>query len=317
MPSLSRYRIIFAAVVLETLGVGAFAIQGCGDDNQVDGGDSGPDVTTDVANDVKADAKDGGQDVLVDSPADSPSDAPSDGPGPGLSYAISEATAICQNWFKCCPQNVNYNLNACIGGLLGYGWESNLPSNTSVYSRGKVDFDPDAGAACVAAINQFTCTQTATYWASVTSACQHVFKGTVPSGQGGCVSSFECAPNSFCDPSVDGGLCTSVRAKGQPCNDILKGYSVADEECSYLGSTQSGMFCDIIDNDGGYGAPGTCQQSLPNGSNCWNQGTIDYSDLSCTSLLCGTSTGTCGTTATYPVIAGTCDFYAIKDAGTD
>nr|UXE44895.1 hypothetical protein Hi04_10k_c3883_00004 [uncultured bacterium] len=307
MPSFSRQRIIFAAVVVEALAAGAFMIEGCGGDDNVDAGpDTGPDVTADVTKDV-------GPDIIVQ---DGGKDADASDANVGLAFAMQEATAICTNWFKCCPPPTsNYDLNACVAGVSGYGWEGNLSSNAVVYGRGNVNFDPDAGAACLAAINQFTCTQTSTYWASVTTACQHVFSGKIAGGSGGCLSSFECAPNNFCDPTVDGGFCTSVHTNGQPCNDKLTGYNVANQECSYLGSTQSGLFCDIVNNGaGGYGAPATCKPTLVNGANCVNTTTFDYTDLGCTSLLCGDDSK-CGDTATYPVIAGTCSFYKIKDAG--
>jgi hypothetical protein len=310
MPSLSRHRFIFAVVAVEALAASAFTIEACGGDNQIDAGDSGPDVTADVGKDALPDVvQDGGNDGDVNTPDVVDGSA-------GQAFATQEATAICTNWFKCCPPpSSGYDMNACVAGLLGYGWEGNLSSDLTVYSRGNIDFNADAGAACLAAINQFTCTQTATYWATVTTACQHVFAGKIAGGSGGCKSSYECAPNNFCDPTVDGGFCTSVHTNGQPCNDKLTGYNVANQECSYLGSTQSGLFCDIVNNGtGGYGAPATCKPTLANGTNCVNTTTFDYTDLACTSLLCGDDSK-CGDTATYPVIAGTCSFYKIKDAG--
>ncbi len=306
-----RFRIIFGVFAVQALGAGGFALEACGGDDNADGGDSGPDVTQDVV------GKDNSQpDVVIpDAGKDADaSDAPTDGPPPGLLFAENEANAICTQWFKCCPSDAGYDTTACVNGLLGFGWESNLPQTTTVYGNGHVNYDTDAGAACIAAINSFTCTQTANYWASVTTACQHVFSGKLTTGQTGCVSSYECAPNNFCDPTVDGGQCELLKTSGQACNDKLKGYTVANQECSYLGSTQSGLFCDVVNNDGGYGGAATCKPTLSNTTSCCNATTSDYTDLACTSLLCGDNCQ-CGSTTTYPVIADSCNFYKIKDAG--
>jgi hypothetical protein len=244
----------------------------------------------------------------------------------GLVAATNEATAYCTKWLSCCPAAGGpYDLQSCIRATTTYGWEGTLPLDPSVYSRGNITVDQAKAAGCVTALQGFPCgMQTAAQWGAITTACEGVMQGTIPTNSPGCVDSFECAPGNYCDPTVDGGLCTKLAAQGAACNTKIQDpYAgtdaggglapLADQMCSYLGSGNTGLFCDLITK--GPNAA-TCQPLLANGAMC--QSTVNsgyYDDQACTPpALCGDDT-LCGDPALYPY-PSFCAFYPPpKDAG--
>jgi hypothetical protein len=297
---------------------------GCGgDDNKaLPTADSGPDVTTDTGgHDVMVvEASDAGSDVL-DAANDTNLGSDGDsGPAPGEVFALAEATAFCKAELNCCPGGLDsgtYDLNGCIGNLVTYGWEGTLPSDQSTYSRGHVVIDQAKASQCLAALANFPCgTQTGAQWGTITQACELVITGNIPVNQTGCSSSWECAPNSYCQPSTDGGLfhCQPLAAVGQPCNTDIHSDVVplSDQMCSYLGSGQPALFCDLIDEAAD---AATCQPVLANGANCFNVTTGYYDDQACPAAtpLCGDNSQ-CGGTASYPYPAQ-CAEFVVKDAG--
>jgi hypothetical protein len=182
--------------------------------------------------------------------------------------------------------------------------------------------DQNKAAGCVAALGTFPCgTQTAAQWGAITSACQSVIQGTIPSNSPGCIDSFECVPGNYCDPTVDGGLCTPLAGANQPCNTKVQDPYVAtggippfaDQMCSYLSTGQPALFCDLI-NNGADAA--TCQPRLANGAACSNATNGYYDDQACTAPgLCGDNLQCAGTT-TYPLLSF-CQYYGPQpqDAG--
>lgn len=250
----------------------------------------------------------------------------SDATPPGLVFANDEAVALCNAYFGCCPGGVDggYDISRCVINLRAYGWEGTLPSDETVYGRGHITFNPTQGSGCIAAINSFPCTQTGSQWAVITQACEGIFQGTIAVNAGGCVSSFECAPSSYCDPTVDGGLCRPLAKQGEPCNTVIASSTttapVPDQMCSYLASGQPPLFCDLIDNPDA-ATYATCQPVLAAGASCQTgpaNPNYYYDDQACPAAgpLCGDD-GKCGDQATEPVISGFCGFFTIQDAGAD
>lgn len=310
------------------------ALEACGDDTSGTAPDSGNDVTGDVTEDVTMET--GGGDTGPDAPGDvnmtmdagDASDSPIFKPdveageaGPPLSYlfAQAEARALCIAWFNCCPGGFDsgaYSLDNCVLNLATYGWEGTLPQNLNVYNRPYVTVDQTKATACLNAIQAFPCgTQTAAQWATITQACELVLTGTIPVGQSGCVSSWECAPNSYCDPTNDGGTCTALATQGQPCNTVINAGSPPlnpepDQMCSYLGSQQPALFCDMINNS--FDAA-TCQPLLATGAPCINAAGTYYDDQACpvNGPSCGTA-NTCGSPQSAPYFF--CGLYP-ADAG--
>lgn len=315
-----RGTIVALVAALGGVGLAGLVEIGCGDDSSSAPVKAAPDATADgeaggdSASQVTTDSgrRDGTPSVEADAAAD--------GASPGLDFARDEATAFCRRWLGCCPDGLDggaYDLQRCIDSNVAFGWEGNLPADPRVYSRGHITVDEAKAAECISALQSFPCgTQTPTQWGAVTSACQLVIQGTIPSNSPGCISSFECAPGNYCDPTVSGGLCTRLATKGQPCNTkindpALSMNPLADEMCSYLSSGKPALFCDLINN-----APdaATCQPLLANGASCSAAPNGYYDDQACAPpSLCGDNLQ-CGGTTSYPYVAF-CQYYGVKDAG--
>jgi hypothetical protein len=326
---------------LVAFGLGGFAATGCGNSGNGGGGggDSSADTTSDSTNETESGADtsmpDAGADVVVVDSGTTPdtgvvvdsgvidsgvvdTGADSGQAEAGLSalgFADAYGVTYCRALFACCPSGVSYDVNACSVAAANEGWELSLPSST-LYSRGHIVINDSQAAACLAAVANYPCgTQTAAQAQAVTNACELVLQGTIPIGSAGCLSSFECAPGAYCDPTTAGGTCTALATLGQPCDTKINSTTpvIPDQMCSYLGSANTGLFCDIIDN--GPDA-GTCQHQLAAGANCANAVTGYYDDLACAPPSLCSDNNICGGTTSYPY-PFFCNLYAIHDAGTD
>ena len=304
-------------------GLCGLSFAGCGGDNSTPLPKA--DATSDAVSDVVAPSETGADVDAASVDAADGGDAADSGVftadggegGIGLAYAQAQAAAQCVAFLNCCTGGLDggtYNLDGCIQNTTVFGWEGTLPGDLAVYSRGNVTLDQSQAASCIAAIKTFPCgTQTAAQAQAITSACEGVMQGKIPVGTGGCISSFECAPNGFCDPTVDGGLCTALATQGQACNTKINSdvNPIPDEMCSYLGSSTPALFCDLI--SAGPDAA-TCQPLLAAGANCVNATTGYYDDMACVPpAQCGDNSQ-CGGTASYPY-PNFCTFYTITDAG--
>jgi hypothetical protein len=278
-------------------------------------GDSAPDNSAEGAVDAEGGTMDA--DSAADAPEEADADAaPEAGPNPIQQYAAQYAQAFCAGRGKCCPGYPgSFDQAGCVAGNGTIGWESTLPANASVYASGNLAFNADAGAGCIAALQNFACNPdggpvTAAQYSAVTSACLRVLTGTIAPDSGGCVSSFECS-NGYCNRSADGGngtgVCTPLLANGATCSP---GPDTPDEMCSQAGSYQPTRWCNRLDGS----ATGTCVAPLSNGATCYvpSVSVTYFDDYGCTTLLCGDD-GLCGDPATYPA-PGFCTSY-IADAG--
>ncbi len=311
-----RGTMVALGAALGAVGLGGVVETACGSSGtSATPADSGIDVTSDREIDTGPQM---GRDAGGDSAPPSNVDGGGDAASAGLAFAIHEATAYCSKWLSCCAGGLNagsYDLQRCIDGNTTLGWEGTLPLDVRVYSRGHIKVDQAKAAGCISALESFPCgMQTPAKWGAITAACELVIQGTIPSNTAGCISSFECAPGNYCDPTTGGGTCTPLATQGQPCNTKINDPSglnpLADEMCSYLSSGQPPLFCDMIDN-----APdaATCQPLLASGASCSNATTGYYDDQACAKpALCGDNLQ-CGGTATYPY-ANFCQFY-LRDAG--
>jgi hypothetical protein len=303
------------------VGLAGLEEMGCGGNTSSTPSHSGTaDATTDGETETRGDSA---PEATTDSGGGEPDvqgDVAADGPPVGFVVALSEATAYCSRWLSCCPGGLGggaYDLQRCIDTNTTLGWEGTLPLDKRVYARGHIAVHQAKADSCAKALNSFPCgMQTPAQWAAITSACQFVIQGTIPSNSPGCIDSFECAPGNYCDPTVAGGTCTPLATQGQPCNTKINDPSlslnpVADQMCSYLSSGYPPLFCDLINN--GPDAA-TCQPLLANGASCSNATNMYYDDQACTPpALCGDNLQ-CGGTTTYPY-ANFCQFYEIQDAG--
>jgi hypothetical protein len=262
--------------------------------------------------------------------ADSGADAPEYDGSMLTQYALNQATAYCTRELGCCPgmDAGGYDLAGCQNLLAGLGWEGTLPQNYQVFNRPFVVMDQARAAGCLAAIAALPCgTQTPAQFAAVTSACEFVFTGTIPVGQSGCISSFECAPSAaidagggaYCNKPADAGVgvCTALATAGQPCDTAINSAdpTIPDYMCSYLASSNTGLYCDLIDPAGSPNYA-TCQPLLAAPmAPCTNATSMYFDDQACGAAsggpLCGDNG--CGTSASYPYV-GFCNTF-IRDAG--
>lgn len=315
-----RGTIVALGIGLGAISTVELAEMGCGDDTSGAPLESNSDATADSK--VAADSGSGatsGDGNVVDGPDSMPHvrDAATDGAPIGLVVATNEATAFCHKLLGCCDSRLDggtYDTRRCIDSLVTFGWEGTLPADPRVYYRNHIDVDQAKAAGCVSALSSLPCgTQTPLQWGAITSACELVITGTMPSNSLGCISSFECAPGNYCDPNVDGGLCMALASQGQACNTRIRSdlNPVPDEMCSYLGSGQPALFCDLIRN--GPDAA-TCQPLLANGASCSNSASQYYDDQACSPpSLCGDNLR-CGGTTSYPYV-NFCQLYEIGDGG--
>lgn len=313
-----RGTMVALGAALGAVGVGGVVETACGGGSSSSAtvADSGSDVTNDRESDTGSQTgRDAGGDSALQSETDG---GGGDAASAALAFALHVATASCSRWLSCCANGQDagsYDLQRCIDSNTTGGWEGNLPYDVRVYSRGHIKVDQARAAGCISALRSFPCgMQTPAQWGAITAACELVIQGTIPSNTAGCISSFECAPGNYCDPTVGGGTCTPLAKQGQPCNTKINDPTglnpLADEMCSYLSSGQPPLFCDMIDN-----APdaATCQPLLANGASCSNPTTGYYDDQACVKpALCGDNLQ-CGGNATYPY-ANFCQFY-LRDAG--
>jgi hypothetical protein len=243
-------------------------------------------------------------------------DTGSDAPNAIQEYATQYAKALCVGEGKCCPgyDAGAFDMAHCSSVWTTVGWEYTLPASSTAYTAGHLVFNADAGAGCLAALQNFDCTTlgtvTAAQYSAVTTACLGVLKGTLAPGAAGCISSFECA-NGYCSLPTDGGTgtCTALAANGGTC---APGVDSPDQMCSQAGAYQPPLWCNRLAG----GATGTCAAPLVNGATCYDP-TVSasyYDDYGCTSLLCGDD-ALCGDPATYPTPPpGFCENFA-TDAG--
>jgi hypothetical protein len=319
MRSLRAVMVALGAAAGATLTASLITV-GCGSSSGSSSGpgsDGGKDSSIDVGADthVMEEAStpdaDAGSEADVVTTQDSGQEADADGSFPQApgDWSNQEALALCQGVLNCCPGGIDsgtYDLTRCqtqfatgAGGAgTGEGWfEYTIPELPNLYDAG-IAFDSDAGASCLALLRSFPCgTKTAEQWQTITTACFGALAGTLPIGTT-CQSSWQCSPGEFCD-RVDGGTpygkCAALVGQGQPCGVGQRVLSDPDQMCSYLGSDQPALFCNLIDPDAGP----TCQPLLPNGATCTDSTGNNFYDMACTAGLCGDN-ATCGATTALP-----------------
>jgi hypothetical protein len=333
----------FLLVVLELLVVGSMPCGlmalGCGDSG-AGSGDSGPDATADGNSEATVDSsRDVAQDAARDNATpDAPSDtkagdagvdgdaaAVGDAPadvGPDRTaenaFAPQVATALCNQIALCCfPDGgtAAFNMAQCTSDTTGSGYQN---SSFGVYAmaNGNINFNPDAGGACLGAIGSIAnCTVTAALQPTIITNCFGAYLGTLGAGAP-CAASMECAAGQVCAVTDGGatGACAALRTAGQPCGDRPANPAIASEFCSYRGSGNTGRLCNQMDDAGGNLEAGswTCQPQYPVGAFC-------NFDTDCVPpQICDLVTGTCVSTSRPLIFAGTggavCPQYTL-DAG--
>jgi hypothetical protein len=274
-------------------------LQGCGGDTSPGGApkDSG---TTDVTVDMNVPPMEAGpgDSGSADAGADAAPDAAMVAIG---DYPLAAATALCQVYSNCCPFDggVHFDNAKCTKTILStYGFNYTLPGDLGIFDAGNVQFDAATAAQCVGAISALPnaqCIATGSAWANATKTCFAVTQGKIAIGHGPCASPFECVPGANCATTTDGGSqCVALSGAGGACLPNV----YADTDCSYLGSGNTGTWCEPGDASPNNG---TCQPTIADMQTCPSNG--DY--FGCASLGCGDD-GNCGTgqALTTPFLCG-------------
>jgi hypothetical protein len=157
-------------------------------------------------------------------------------------------------------------------------------------AAGKVKYDGEAAASCLAAYGSLGCSASAAGPASpsLNETCSHVFTGTIANG-GACLIDEECASQS-CDLSTCGGAAC--------CLGACQAQIALGGGCSAVGAAcVQGTFCKVGSSGGAI-----CTAPLALGQAC-----DGASDRCAPGTFClGTSTGASTTCATLPAEGASC-----------
>jgi hypothetical protein len=264
-----------------------------GDGGRRDGGGDA-DANAPDSGDVTHDVSTSDADAAGVSDASDASDA-ADGKviPPGLlAYPNDYAAAWCAGIAACCtiPSGGFFDTAMCTSQQNLDGWDLTLPLISTIYSAGNLTFNAAQATTCENALRAWPCgTLGAAENQAILTACTNVLGGTIPIGSTGCFSSFECA-NGYCNTTTN--TCVALAGIGGTCT--------SDDQCSYIGTLQPRLYCNLFPADGGSPTTGTCAAVQADGTTnlCKNQNVID--DLACTSQLCSDSTSACGGPKTNP-----------------
>lgn len=186
-------------------------------------------------------------------------------------------TATCDRVLDCCPGSSRAKCESLLVGSSGY--ENSLWSfGVFLVDPNKMIVDEVKAAACISKLQGRPCENTATPSAIRKDLIQSCFLAT--SGTEGvgdsCRADGECQPGLWCD-----GTCKALPLIGQPC----KTTSLYTDNCSYLGSGDTGLYCKA----------GVCVAQVSNGGVC-------ALAMQCAGYAC---TGTCNATFIDP---GLCSY---------
>lgn len=137
------------------------------------------------------------------------------------------------------------------------------------FEAGRIEFDAEAAATCLAYVDARGCDRPWTYTPSEEEvagrkACASVFRGTM-TRNGPCIVSMECARGEF-DEAVCGfdPTCTDACCAGG-CRVLVAG--AEGEACNNTTGCQPGLFCAVDPNTF---QPTVCTKKLPVGAQCFN-----------------------------------------------
>lgn len=281
--------------------------------------DATQDVALDARPDVTGDAR---AEAAADAGADAPSDASPDvadvGPDRSeeLAFPVLVATALCNQVALCCADGgmSQFDMNNCVTQFTGSGYQYSSFGESAI-ANGHILYSPEAGAACLGAINSIAgCAVDAGLQPQLLTNCFAALTGTLAAGAS-CQASLECAPGNYCAPTDGGvsGICAPIHAVGQPCKDFgdPSQQNKSSEICSYRASGNTGATCQTIDSVGNFTDAGswTCQPQ-------YGLGAICNIDTDCVPpMLCDLGTSTCVPDQRQLVFPGSTCPQFILDAG--
>lgn len=187
--------------------------------------------------------------------------------------------ATCDRVDACCPGSVRAKCEALLVGSSGYEnafWWHGAPG----VDLSKLVVDQQKANDCLVKLGGRLCefdSVPAAQRSDLIKTCFAAVSGTLAPGAS-CHTDAECLPGNWCDTT-----CKPLPTVGQAC----KTTSLYTDNCSYLGSGDTGLYCKA----------GACVAQVANGGAC-------ALAMQCASYAC---TGTCGASFTDP---GLCSYVA-------
>jgi hypothetical protein len=179
-------------------------------------------------------------------------------------FGMAIGVASCGKQFECCTDaeiieqymNIKYNGHSitteaeCVELTTAVFTSLAVLNYKESLAMGRIEYDGDAAADCVAAIEGATCTEYNSRMISGTSDCRPFILSKVGDG-GACTQSYECTSDNCVGATVvlDGpdtdGMCMPMPGEGQPCeDDCAEGF-----HCAFDSST-GGETCQALAVDG-------------------------------------------------------------------
>ncbi|MGD0677655.1 MAG: hypothetical protein ABSC94_19735 [Polyangiaceae bacterium] len=260
-------------------GDGGDAAEDAGD-GALKGGDGAADASDGAADASDAAARDAAPEAdaaIVDAEADTGEDADAgfvcsmSVPTVAPQFQSAAATVVCQHIQNCCGlTNAQFNLNLCLASEgSGSGW-MDIGSTVNYQNSGRIEYNPTAACECLQGSSTFSCGEIdQSTWDSLHQTCLAAVGGTGIPSDGGCQSSYECAPGYYC-PGTDGGACTPLVQNGGAC--------AQDYMCSYIAAGSPTLYCNATSH--------TCEPTLGAATAC----TVN---TQCASNICAYGTSTC------------------------
>ncbi len=255
---------------------GSAAVDAGGDGTVPEGGseaapptpDAGHDATPDATADAKdsspgSDASDASDSTTPDADAGFTCSVSVPDSGSGLRQAI--ANVVCGRWELACGLDAaTFDNSFCLQVYgVGSGWLQ-VSAATPFIDGGRISYDRVAACTCLELNSQLQSgliDQAGLN--SIEGACLTALAGTSPVGDGGCVSSYECAPGGFCKGSSAGegglGTCTALSNEGGACT--------TNDMCNYVSTGTRALYCNGNACAPTLGAGATCSSNSQCASN--------------------------------------------------
>ena len=212
------------------------------------------------------------------------------------------ATELCGTLARCCYGSAmpgpgaadggTFDTNACIAAFGSMGFLNSNVGTAQLRDGGSVALDQVSADSCIKKIKAMSCNLPGPDYVAARAACFGAYSGKI-AASGACTATVECQAGLFCKGQKDGGtgVCTAIKALNGGCGENPDHPTEYEEECSYRGGGDNGVFCKNYDfGTDSYLDAGawTCTAAGGVGSRCANH-------TWCKDTICQPSTAVCET----------------------